>query len=197
MKNLDITKNKLFQKILAEELNKQVKLYESSELNIWKNMPEKARELALLSLDPKYGDDLAEEYTNSNWDDIPSEVREMLSKILDQFTFKSDDVNNTYLKANIVRLFMKYEDKLADLEVNGSPLKYVVNTIKNGSPSVWALNAIVAALIDIHAVNGFNDPELTRKPKEQVFKSNNSDGSNITGPRGFSKPDWRGVYKGD
>ena len=197
MKNLDITKNKLFQKILAEELTKQVKLYESSEVNIWKTMAEKARELALLSLDPKYGDDLAEEYTSSDWNNIPSEVQEMLSKVLDQFTFKLDDVNNTYLKANIVRLFMKYEDKLANIEVNGSPLKYTINTIKDGRPSVWALNAVVAELIAIHAVNGFKDPELTRKPKEQVFKSNNSDGSNITGPRGFSKPDWRGAYKGD
>ena len=41
---MNIEKNKLFQKILAEELDKQVKLYESAEVNIWKSLSEKARE---------------------------------------------------------------------------------------------------------------------------------------------------------
>jgi hypothetical protein len=190
MKKMNIEKNKLFQKILAEELNKQVKLYESSEVTIWKTLSEKARESVLLSLDPKYGDDLAEEYTNSNWDEIPSDVQPMISKVF-------QDINNVYVKANIARLYMKYQDKLSNIEINGSKFEYLINTIRNGSPSPWAIVSAITELINIHAINGFTDPELTRKPKEQLSRPNNSDGSNINGPRGFSNPDWRGSYKGD
>lgn len=187
---MNIEKNKLFQKILAEELDKQVKLYEASEVNIWKTLSEKAREAVLLSLDPKYGDDLAEEYTNSNWDEIPSDVQLMISKVF-------QDINNVYVKANIARLYMKYQDKLSNIDVNGSKFEYLINTIRNGSPSPFAIISAITELINIHAINGFTDPELTRKPKEQQQRPNMSNGSNINGPRGFSNPDWRGSYKGD
>ena len=190
MKNLDITNNKLFQRILSEELAKEKLIFEASEVNIWKTLSEKAREAVLLSLDPKYGDDLAEEYTNSNWDEIPSDVQSMISKVF-------QDINNVYVKANIARLYMKYQDKLSNIQVNGSKFEYLINTIRNGSPSPWAIISAITELINIHAINGFTDPELVRKPKEQQQRPNMSNGSNINGPRGFSNPDWKGSYKGD
>lgn len=189
-----LTNNKLFNKILSEEVEKAFVIYESLEGTLWKNMGPRSRELALRSLDEKYGDDLAEKYSNSNWNNIAPEIQKMLNNILNKFSFKTSDLRNIYLRANIVRLYKLNSDKFENIQINNAAAENMFNYIETGHPSLWALNEAVATLIDLHIINSFDDPELLRKPKEPKQKPMHPDwnGSNVKGSVFDKKPDWRG-----
>ena len=66
------------------------------------------------------------EYTNSNWDEIPSDVQSMISKVF-------QDINNVYVKANIQPRYKQpdsLEIKLNKIELLETVKSNIFNLIK-------------------------------------------------------------------
>jgi len=190
--------NKLFHKILSEEIKRFSKINESATNAktitpdiVWDAISEEISKEMLRSIDES-----ATQYSTTQLSEIPENISR---QIVDKLSFKRSALKHpsfeTRVKENISNLILSNADKFGDAKLYGpQDCRAIASFIKSDSPNEYYITRIIWLLIVNKIISGPNDPELFKENTAPAYPDKVSPSY-----KGFSgeRPDWRGRYKGD
>lgn len=185
-------KNPKHVQILKEELVRAKRiLKEYNENEMWNNMPEPLRRVALLSADDDMGPDFADEYADMDWMRIPDTITNRIN--LSDFALPKR-VSKTklaeWLKTNRSKLGsgVLYPD--ANHSVDG-----VIKFLEQGNPSQYYIAKVIAKIIERGIVMNFKDIEDGVKTDIDISSGTGMDPYNMPGgspSKGYMGSKWTG-----
>jgi hypothetical protein len=190
--------NKLFHKILSEEIKRFSKINESATNAkmitpdiVWDAISEEISKEMLRSIDES-----ATQYSTTQLSEIPENISR---QIVDKLSFKRNALKHpsfeTRVKENISNLLLDNADTFNDAKLYGpQDCRAIASFIKSDSPNEYYITRIIWLLIVNKIISGPNDPELFKENTTSAYPDKVSPSY-----KGFSgeRPDWRGSYKGD
>jgi len=185
-------KNPKHVQILKEELSRAKRLLrEYNENEMWNNMPEPLRRVALASADDDMGPDFADEYADMDWMRIPDTITNRInlsdyalpkrvskSKLADWMSS-----NRTKLGSGIL-----YPD--ANHSVDG-----VIKFLQQGNPSQYYIAKVIAELIERGVRINFKDIEDAPKTDVDISSGTGMDPYSMPGgstSKGYMGGKWSG-----
>jgi hypothetical protein len=181
-----------FRKIFKEESNRIKKiLKEYNENEIWKNLTLDVRKAALMSVDGDMGPDFADEYSDTEWMQLP----DVITNRLDLKRFDIPDNINPAALANFIQQNASKLPAEAWYQASVGPklkTNQIIKLLQSGLTSTKNLTKdIIAHILSVTHVIDINYDELV--------DSNPTTSSNFSGGTSPSKnQDWRGgMWTGD
>lgn len=194
----NLKNNKLFQKIISEEVKRFARINESATNAklitpdiVWDAISEEISKEMLRSIDES-----ATKFATTQLSEIPENISR---QIIDKLSFKRSNLNHPGLeskvKENISNLMLENAEHFGDTKLYGpQDCRNIATFIKSDSPNEYYITRIIWLLIVNKIISGPEDSELY---KENTQDSSADDVSpSYTGFKG-DRPDWRGRYQGD
>jgi hypothetical protein len=190
--------NKLFHKMLSEEIKRFVRINESvtnakmiTPDIVWDAMSEEISKEMLRSIDES-----AIQFANTQLSEVPENIA---NQIIDKISFKRSALKNpgleTKVKENISNLILSNADKFGDAKLYGpQDCRAIASFIKSDSPNEYYITRIIWLLIVNKIISGPNDPELFKENTGTMAPDEVSPSYKGLTP---DRPDWRGKYQGD
>jgi len=190
--------NKVFHKILSEEIKRFARINES--INdaksitpdiVWDAISEEISKEMLRSIDES-----ATKYSATQLSEIPENIS---NQIIDKLSFKKRNLSRpnieNYVKENISRLLLENVNQFGDVKLYGpQDCRTIASFIKSDSPNEYYITRIIWLLIVNKIISGPNDSELYNENTQTAYPDKVS--PSYTGTTS-NRPDWRGRYKGD
>jgi len=190
--------NKVFHKILSEEIKRFSKINESATNAkmitpdiVWDAISEDVSKEMLTSIDES-----ATQYSTTQLSEIPENIQ---SQIINKLSFKRSALKHpsfeNRVKENISNLLLTKADVFGDTKLYGpQDCRTIAEFIKSDSPNEYYITRIIWLLIVNRIISGPNDAELYKENTKSAYPDDVS--PSYTGVKG-QRPDWRGGYQGD
>ena len=196
--NQNLKNNKLFHKMLSEEIKRFVRINESATNAkmitpdiVWDVISEEISKEMLRSIDES-----ATQFANTQLSEVPENIS---NQIIDKISFKRSNLKHprieTYVKENIARLLLANAERFGDAKLYGpQDCRAIASFIKSDSPNEYYITRIIWLLIVNKIISGPNDAELYKENTKSAYPDDVS--PSYTGVK-VQRPDWRGRYQGD
>jgi len=190
--------NKVFHKILSEEIKRFSKINESATNAkmitpdiVWDAISEDVSKEMLRSIDES-----ATQYSTTQLSEIPENIQ---SQIINKLSFKRSALKHpsfeNRVKENISNLLLDNADTFNDAKLYGpQDCRAIASFIKSDSPNEYYITRIIWLLIVNKIISGPNDSELYNENTQTAYPDKVSPSYTRTTS---NRPDWRGRYKGD
>jgi hypothetical protein len=185
-------KNPKHVQILKEELNRAKRLLrEYNENEMWNDMPEPLRRVALASADDDMGPDFADEYANMDWMRIPDTITNRIN--LSDFALPkrvSKSKLAEWLKTNRTKLGAGILYPEANHTIDG-----VIKFLERGNPSQYYIAKVIAELIERGVRINFKDIEDAPKMDVDISTGTGMDPYSMSGgspSKGYMGGKWTG-----
>ena len=185
-------KNPKHVQILKEELVRAKRiLKEYNENEMWNNMPEPLRRVALSSADDDMGPDFADEYANMDWMRIPDTITNRIN--LSDFALPkrvSKSKLAEWMKTNRTKLGSGILYPEAHHSVDG-----VIKFLEQGNPSQYYIAKVIAELIERGVRINFKDIEDAPKLDVDISSGTGMDPYSMPGgspSKGYMGGKWTG-----
>ena len=150
-------KNPRHIQILREEISRAKKmLREYNEADEWKQMPQEYREMLLSTVDDDMGPDFADEYSDTEWMNIPDAVTNRIN--INDYTLPVK-----YSKSKMIDIIEKNKTRLGqNRPVTGNHnVNDVIRFISSGNPSRYYVYQVLTALFNAGVTINLNDLATT------------------------------------
>ena len=139
--------------ILREEIYRAKRIIrEYNESNEWNQMPEEYREWLLSTVDDDMGADFADDYTETDWKDIPDSITNRI------------DIGNymlpePYSKNALATIVDENKAKLGNISVSTANhnVSKVIDFLRTGNPAKYYVYQVLAALFENNVMVNMDD----------------------------------------